>query len=232
MTNDNLPFRIPLPKFQGDSDFGKKEGFLLDKLRKCEQELENSIINLAVFYSQMGRQDISMQYLNWLLAFSNSPEKKSSYYLKMGQLFEQIKDYQSAISFYTNALKCKPNDPSERYLLNNNLGYCLNQFSNFSLAEPFLRVAIQINPNRYNAYKNLGVSLEGQGEFSDAIEFYIKSTQLNAADSRAFQHLEKLLSNHPEIYENNLDLEKKFNQCRDAIILAKEFKNKLSKKNQ
>lgn len=221
MTDDNFPFRIPLPKVHGDSDFLLKEKNLLEKLRKSEQELENSIITLAIFYSQMGRQDISMQYINWLIAFSNRPEKKSSYYLKMGQLFEQIKDYQSALSFYTNALDCKPNDPSDRYLINNNLGYCLNQFSNFSLAEPFLRAAIQINPSRYNAYKNLGVSLEGQGHYFEAIEFYIKSTQLNAADSRAFQHLEKLFLIHPEIYENNPDIKKKFIQCRDSIIFAK-----------
>jgi tetratricopeptide (TPR) repeat protein len=75
------------------------------------------------------------------------------------------------------------------YFLNNNLGYSLVQVGLFEEAEPYLRAAIEIDPQRQNAYKNPGLSLQGQRRYSEAAISYLESVKTCPADPRAFKHL-------------------------------------------
>jgi tetratricopeptide (TPR) repeat protein len=72
-------------------------------------------------------------------------------------------------------------------------------FIYFSEGENYCRKAIEIDPNRPNAHKNLGISLAGRGQYQDAARCFIAATQANAADARAFRLLQDLLKQHPEL---------------------------------
>jgi tetratricopeptide (TPR) repeat protein len=101
-----------------------------------------------------------------------------------------------------------------RYLLCNNLGYCLSQLGRFAEAERLCRAAIALDPERYNAHKNLGVALEGQGRHAEPAEGYVEATRKNPGDPRALRHLETMLARHPEVTHAVRDLPATLEACR------------------
>jgi tetratricopeptide (TPR) repeat protein len=236
MEEDNLSFRIPIPQEPKGELISAQEAekLLLAKLKKCEQELENAIWDLAILYSRTGRQDVAMQYINRLMASADDPERKALYFLKMGQFMEQIHNYEAAIAFYTQAFSLEPVNSETWYFINSNLGYCLNHFGRHKEAEPYCRAAIRIDPRKQNAYKNLGISLEGQGKYTEAAESYIKAVQANAGDPRALSHLEELVVNHGEMLSDIPDIQAQIEKCREAVDLARKiqrgFKDRLNRK--
>lgn len=197
------------------------EKMLLANLKKCEDGLECTVLDLVLLYCRRGQQEIAMQYLERLIAVTVDPEKKAKYFLRMGQLMEQIRNYEGAITFYTQAFSLEPDNNTVWYFINNNLGFCLNHFDRYVEAESYCRAAIKIDPLRQNAYKNLGISLEGLGEFTRAAELYIKAVEANAADPRAFYLLEDLVRQHQEIEIDIPDIHTQIEKCRQAVISAR-----------
>ena len=183
---------------------------------------------LASFYSKTGRQEIAFKYVNQLVERMDDPGKAAGCYLAMGQLMEQIHDYKSAIEFYEQAIVLEPNTKQVAYLVNNNMGYCLNYVGRFQEAEAYCRKAIAINPERHNAYKNLGISLEGQGHIAEAAQCYIIAVHANAHDPRALRHLEDLIENNRGILTEINDMKDHLEGCRKAVKAAHDLKMKIS----
>jgi tetratricopeptide (TPR) repeat protein len=215
--NREFTFRFSLPNVPEGKPVSAAEAeqILLAQLK--ERGTEEAVWNLARFYSVTGRQQIAMGYVQQLLDATADPEKKAECLLTMGRLMEQIKDYDAAIRFYTQAFAMEPVDNDTWYFINNNLGYCLNHFGRHVEAERYCQTAIGINPNRHNAYKNLGISLQGQNCFSQAARCYVAAVQANASDPRALQHLEQLFAAHPEIGLEQPDIQEQIQACRAAV---------------
>jgi len=75
----------------------------------------------------------------------------------------------------------------------------------------------EIDPQRPNAFKNLGIALAAQGHCHEAARAFVVATQVNAADPRAFRLLEDLVKQHPELErEYHDDIE----GCRQAVAAA------------
>lgn len=119
--------------------------------------------------------------------------------LEEGVYCERIRDFESAIVFYDACLVSYPEDQFIRYYSLNNLGFCLNFSRKFEEAENMLRVAIVIYPGKYNAWKNLGISLEWQGQYEEAAECYLKAYNLSKGEPRSHLHLKRLLDRHPTL---------------------------------
>jgi tetratricopeptide (TPR) repeat protein len=204
------------------------EKVLLRQLKNHEREPHEVMWDLVRFYSATGRQGVAVDYCNRLAATTESAEKKAFCYMSMGCLLEQLNDYASAISCYSTAMSFEPAETHTWYFINNNLGYCLNQFGRYAEAESYCRTAIHTDPNRYNAYKNLGVSLEGQGRIADAARCYIMAVKTNAADSRALNHLEQLVARYPEIEMVVPDFGQYLRACRSAVRLAAEARSQIT----
>jgi len=115
----------------------------------------------------------------------------------------------------------------ETPFIQNNLGYCLNHFGRFAEAEPYLRRAIEIEPRRHNAYKNLGISFEGQGDHAGAASCYIKAVQANASDARALKHLEELAEKHPTVTVDVPEFDAQLAACRLAVHQAEEARKQV-----
>ncbi len=219
-------FNFSIPPKGKEISVEEAERMLLKKLEDCENEPENALWDLVVFYSVTDRQMMAFSYVERLLAMTDDLEKKAVYYLTLGQLMEQTQDYESAISFYTRAFSLEPVISNTWYLINNNLGYCLNHFGRYQQAEPYCRAAIKIDPLRHNAYKNLGISLEGQGQFTEAARCFIQAVKANAADPRACHHLEDLITKHPEISEEMPDISEQVDGCQKAVQMVMEIMRK------
>jgi tetratricopeptide (TPR) repeat protein len=194
------------------------ERLLLARLQACAPgELDDCLWQLARFYSQTGRQEIALQYLERLRSVVTDSEKLAQSYLAMGQMMEQLDDFAAAAQYYSQGLSLEPSNSLTWYLINNNLGYSLNQLGKYAEAEAYCRAAISIDPQRYNAYKNLGVAREGLGQRAQAAQSFIQAVKANAADPRALQHLEKLVAGHPELLVEIPDLTEQVQRCREAV---------------
>jgi len=151
-------------------------------------------------------------------------EAKLICYFNSGCLSEKLGDYDSALDYYLEGLKLIPSIEEDfdaylrqeknrseclidkieryrhiRYFLLNNAGFCFNKLKKCKEGEEYCKLAIKFNPNRANAHKNLGISLEGQGRFVAAARSYINSTMACPKDTRAIMHLENLVKKFPEL---------------------------------
>jgi tetratricopeptide (TPR) repeat protein len=221
---DESSFSITLP----NAPEGKKvsaeeaEKLLVERLEKLHSEFEKTAWQLAELYNATGRQAEAIPYLNRLALSIDDPDRRAECYLRMGQLMEKIHDYDSASGFYRDALSLEPTNNQVWYLINNNLGYCLNCLGRHREAEAYCRAAIRIEPRKHIAYKNLGLSLEGQGRHVEAAKGYIAALRANPADARALKHLEALIAEHSEISLEIKDIFEQLDLCRSAVRQAAE----------
>jgi tetratricopeptide (TPR) repeat protein len=196
------------------------EKILLDKLASYEEGLAQTVFDLALLYRRMGQPERADSYFNRFLSIIDDPEKKAAYLLAIGCFMEKVSDYEEAIVYYSQALSLEPANDDTWYFINNNLGYCLNTTKKHGEAEPYCRAAIKIDPRRHNAYKNLGISMEGQGKYPEAAVLYIKAVEKYAGDPRALALLEELVAKHEVIKNDFPDIQDQIERCREAVKLA------------
>ena len=190
------------------------EALLVDFVRKCEQVLEGAVNELVNFYTRNGQPQLAVEPLENLIRSINNPERKAAAFLRMGALMERLKDFSAAASAYSQALALEPENPELWYWTHNNLGFCLNQLGRHAEAEHFCRSAIEKDPSRHNAHKNLGVALAGQGQYLEAAGTFIKATHLNPRDPRALQHLNQLVVDHPVVLQDDPAMAAEVEECR------------------
>ncbi|MGE3308385.1 MAG: tetratricopeptide repeat protein [Limisphaerales bacterium] len=214
-------FKFWLPKPPEGEVVGMSEAeyerMLLLNLANAKEHPFQAMWELAHFYKNQGRVDEAMNQFRALLDRTPDLEAKSRIILGLGQTSEKARDFEMAVGFYQHALAMEPTDPFTDYFIQNNLGYSLLQLSRFDEAEEHCRQAIRIDPSRPNGFKNLGLSLQGQGRLTEAAESYIKATQANASDDRSLRHLEALLDAYPEFRE---EFASQLEACREAVGYA------------
>jgi tetratricopeptide (TPR) repeat protein len=215
----NFRFELPRPPVGPLVEVSSQEmeKHLLKKLDESENNPTQALWQLALFYKQTRQNGKALTRLQELIPLLPDPEERAKCVLTMGQTMEQTSNYASAVGYYKQALALEPMHTWTWYFINNNLGFSLNVLERFGEAEPYCRKAIETDPNRPNAYKNLGLALSGQGQYRDAAQCYVAATQVNAADPRAFHLLMDLLKNHPEL---EFDFEAAASCCRKAVETA------------
>jgi len=164
----------------------------------------NLLRQLAVYCWEEGHFDASCTYLRQILSVAYDPSVKADCYLKLGQVQEAINDYSGALQSYEEAFTLDPGRGDTWYFLHNNLGFCLNQLRRHGEAETYCRGAIEIYGDRYNAYKNLGVALQGQGKYPEAAACFIRAALIFPLDPWSFGHLEELMRDHREEVEREV----------------------------
>jgi tetratricopeptide (TPR) repeat protein len=197
----NFRFAIPRPP-EGplvELSSAEAEKILLKRLDEAKTDPTQALWDLAQFYKLSKQHEKAVERLRQLLERLPDPEDKANCVLTMGQAMEQVGDYPAAVRYYKEALALEPTHTFTWYFINNNLGFSLNSLRQFAEGEIYCRRAIEIDPNRPNAYKNLGIALAGQGQYQAAARCFVTATQANAADGRAFRLLEDLMKQHPEL---------------------------------
>jgi len=196
------------------------EAMMLREIEQTGGTSKQALWNLVLLYSRTGRHDQALERLKTFLSMTTDREERASCLIAMGQLHEWFRDYDRAIGYYREAFAIEPEHTASRYLINNNLGYCLIQIGQFKVAEAHLEAAITIDPKRANAFKNLGLALQHQGKNGEAADCFVLATQANAADSRSLKHLEKLVAKHPELLLVVPGLAGKLEACLRAVAYA------------
>ena len=190
---------------------------LLEDLADKYVQHEMALWELVRLYAQTGRQQLAVLYVKRLLRMTDEPSHRRECYLSMGQLAEQMQDFEGAVSHYSKGLEVPHEDAEVTYFLHNNLGYALSQLGRFREAEPCCREAIGIDPSRPNAHKNLGLALAGQGCHAAAAKSYIAAVETSVSDPRALGHLEQLIKDHAELRTDIPDIDEQVRVCKEAV---------------
>ena len=184
--------------------------------------LRNAIRQVASQCAEAGDLDAASFYVAPLVPRLPDVEQQAAHLAWLGVLMERKADFEAATGYYRQAIQIEPSDSATWYFANNNLGYSLNQLKRYAEAEPFCRTAISVDATRYNAHKNLGVSLEGQSRLPEAIDSYVRATELAPGERRSLGHLKELLRRNPEVLNGHPDLHAKvlaaFNLAGIAVI--------------
>ena len=123
---------------------------------------------------------------------------KSEQCLRMGLFRERQERYNAAAAYYRHGIGLDCTDDAVRYWLHNNLAYCLCLIDNCKEAEQFALAAIEINADLHNAFKNMGMTLHGQGRYDEAAQYYYKAATKAPLDDRAFTLLQDLHVKHAQ----------------------------------
>jgi tetratricopeptide (TPR) repeat protein len=145
---------------------------------------------------------------------SSDPKKRADYAMMIGVIMETLEWFGAAVKFYRYALIEGPRSQDRQYYARNNLGYSLNQLGQFEEGEVLCREAIEIDPRRANAHKNLGLSLWGQKRFAESARCFVAATKADARDPRSTKHLEELLSERRELGE---EFGAQLDACKQSI---------------
>ncbi len=172
---------------------------ILMKGTDSPDELIRALRGLADECLAQGRFGAACAYLEKSLPLIDSASEKASFLLAIGLAWEHSADFKRARAAYRRAFTLPPEKNDTWYFLNNNLAFCLSKEGRHEEAEPHCRAAIRIDRKRHNAYKNLGVALEGQCRHVEAARNYMRAARLHPADTRAGGLLERLIDAHPEI---------------------------------
>jgi tetratricopeptide (TPR) repeat protein len=93
-----------------------------------KKRIRAELNRLAVECSNRGKKGPALAYAEKMLLYADTNEEKAYGLLCKGQLKESSGDYGEAMRTYRSALDLPPERNDAWYLLNNNLGYCLNWF--------------------------------------------------------------------------------------------------------
>jgi len=205
--------------------FAELEGVLLKNLEAAGNNPMDPMWQLARFYSHSRQQEKALHYLRKILVLQPDTEHKSATVLAMGQTMEQVGDYESATRYYREAFAFEPVHTRTWYFINNNLGFSLNMLGKFDEAVQFCRAAIAIDRQRPNAFKNLGIALRGQRQWTEAATCFVQATQVDASDARSMKLLEELLGERTEL---ELEFRSHLECCRRAVEMSRQRRASLS----
>jgi TolA-binding protein len=128
-----------------------------------------------------------------------SDELAALFHLESGQSAQGEKKWDVALEHYALGLSRGPKEQRTLYLLYNNGAYCRNMLGFYVEAEQYSRLAIATDSKRYEAYINLGLSLEGQSDFTGAAWSFIEAIKANPSNAQAPERLSELLIEHPTL---------------------------------
>ena len=158
-------------------------------------------------------QALAQQFLDT----STDPERLAWAHMIMGLSHEDELAWEAAVDSYSKGIACNPGDPRTRYFCNNNLAFCLIQLGRFQEARPYCVAAIDVDPERHNAHKNLGLARQGLGQFPDAAVCFVNASRLWPGDPRAMWFLEQLVAAHPEILSESEQLRRAVERLRGSV---------------
>jgi tetratricopeptide (TPR) repeat protein len=182
-------------------DAPETEQLLLSRLKnsKTSEDYFRWMLFVVGFYRGIDKIDAATQLLEGFVNVSKDVEQSAHCHLALGQIATDQERHEVALSHFSAALELAPKRRKVLYVLHNNIGYCLNALARHDEAEKHCRAAIETDWTRASAYRNLGVSLNGQKNLVGAAWALVESINADASDGRARLLLEKLLALHPTL---------------------------------
>jgi tetratricopeptide (TPR) repeat protein len=177
------------------------EQLLLERLKNSstDDEYFRWMLFVVGFYRGINKIEAATELLQGFIVANKNLEQSAHCHLALGQIATDEQRFETALKHFTSAVELAPKKRKVLYVLHNNIGYCRNKLGDFVEAEKHCRSAIDIDWTRASGYRNLGVSLHGQGNIIGAAWVLAEAVKTDAADDRARLLLEKLIAHDPSI---------------------------------
>ncbi len=193
---------------------------ILSVLTKHTENIHEIVQSLWAFAgecSQAGYFNAAIGYYEKIFLLVDKPGEKAECLLAMGQVWERAGDYQSALDVYSRAFELPQKPDIVWYFLHNNSAFCQNLEGRHQEAEVHCRAAIEIDPDRFNARKNLALAVQGMGRYAEAAKSFVDAIMACPGDHRALGHLEDLIAAYPDILEQEPGLLEQLRKCYAAV---------------
>jgi len=177
------------------------EGLLLQRLNNTtsEEEYFRWMLFVVGFYRGINKISEAIELLEAFIKSDRNAENKAHCHLALGQIATDEKRFAVALQHFNAALALRPEKRKVKYVLHNNIGFCLNQLNRYVEAEKYCRTAIDIDWTRASAFRNLGISLKGQGNLIGAAWVLVEAINADPTDTRARQIVEQVVRAHPSL---------------------------------
>jgi tetratricopeptide (TPR) repeat protein len=191
-TRRTLPPGFSVPKQE-------TEKLLIERLQssKTDEDYFRWLLFVVAFYRGIEKVESARALLQVFLDTNPDNDKKAHCHLALGQIATDEQRFETALNHFLLALKLSPTRTKVSYVLHNNAGYCLNQLARHREAEQHCRLALAIDSLRPSAYRNLGISLQGQKDLKSAAWAYVESIKADTSDPKAHNLLSNLVEKHP-----------------------------------
>ena len=183
--------------------------------KRYDRYVDRKLESGYAWYSR-GKYARAQKRYEQVLAVAESPALRAYCMLSIGRLYEQRQEWQAALDWYLRAFAMDQEIDEVWYFISNNAGYCMNRLGRHREAEAMCRIATGILPDLPNAWKNLGVALEGLCRWSDAAASYLIASECWPEDTRALNLLERLLAERPEAGAGVQNFAARLAECRSA----------------
>ena len=164
-----------------------------------EEEYFRWMLFVVGFYRGINKISEAIDLLEGFIKSDHSSENKAHCHLALGQIATDEKRFAGALDHFNSALALRPEKRKVKYVLHNNIGFCLNELKRHIEAEKYCRAAIDIDWTRASAFRNLGISLKGQGNFVGAAWVLMEAINAEPTDPRARQIVEQMLRSNPNL---------------------------------
>ena len=151
------------------------------------------------FYRGINKINEAIDLLEAFIKSNRNAENKAHCHLALGQIATDEKRFAVALEHFNAALALRPEKRKVKYVLHNNIGFCLNQLNRHVEAEKHCRAAIDIDWTRASAFRNLGISLKGQGNLIGAAWVLVEAINADPTDTRARQIVEQVVKGNPSL---------------------------------
>jgi tetratricopeptide (TPR) repeat protein len=195
-TIDKKRPHLEIPAQEGDT-----EQLLLERLRNSQSEADyfRWLLFVVGFYRGIQKINAAKALLERFIETSNNDEQKAHCYLTLGQIATDERRFEAALGHFNTALSLNSRQKKIVYVLHNNAAYCLNALHCYTEGERHSHMAIEIHWTRASGYRNLGISLKGQGKMVEAGWALVEAAKLDADDKRARVLLRTLIEENPEL---------------------------------
>ena len=177
------------------------EELLLERMKNSSssEDYFRWMLFVVGFYRGINNIEAASDLLDGFIKISKDSEQSAHCYLALGQIATDEQRHEDALKHFTFALDLAPKKRKVTYVLHNNIGYCLNTLGRFVEGEKHCRRAIDIDWTRASGFRNLGISLNGQGNIFGALWALSEAVRADAADHRAAEILARLVALHPTV---------------------------------
>lgn len=126
-------------------------------------------------------------------------EHRSRLLFLAGQMSEGLYEFDKATGYYARSLSCPVRTKAQQIAAVTQLGFCNLYRQDFHQAEEWSRWAIKLGPGSWEAWKNLGVSLEHQNQIEASFLANFKAVFLSRSRAVPVMHLARLSQRYPGV---------------------------------
>jgi|GEM_PF-3173793 len=124
-------------------------------------------------------------------------EHRSRLLFLAGEMSAGLNEYDKATGYYARSLACPIRTEDQHIATVTKLGFCNLYRQDFKEAEEWSRWAIKLESHSWEAWKNLGVSLEHQHQIQEAFLAYYKAVFLSRGRAVPVMHFVRLCRRYP-----------------------------------